>query len=363
MVPLVMDKLQYIMKERLLELSSRINSIKHKIKNEEATKQSMILPFLQILGYDIFNPEEVEPEVACDISGKGDRVDYVICKDGKQEILIECKDWRLNITSYVSQLGKYFVASDARFAILTNGIKYLFFSDHDKANIMDKEPFFSFDITSVSDDDTTVLSGFRKDSYNTMQLLSQSQDLRYRDAILSNIRREISNPSKGLVSLLTADFYRGKLHEPIYAKFSGIIKDCLELILSEGWSKENKEYREEHKVPEDVSKYTEDEQKVIDIVKGWLINQETDKYHIYIKKLSDGYIRFCYSNEWWNICRIKVAWDKRLYVKICRGGLAANSVRHDVKNIEDLESVRNIIESQCEETKSKFFQYRIDHNL
>ena len=351
------------MKQKLQDLSSRINSIKNKVKNEEATKQSMILPFLQILGYDIFNPDEVEPEVVCDISGKGDRVDYVICRNGKHEILIECKDWRINVDSYISQLGKYFVASEARFAILTNGIKYLFFSDHDKANIMDKAPFFSFDITSVSDDDVAVLSGFRKDSYNTMQLLSQSQDLRYRDAILSNIRREFSNPSKGLVSLLTSDFYKGKLHEQIYAKFAGIVRDCLELVLTEDWRGSDKEDKEEQKASEEVCKYTEDEQKVIDMVKGWLINQETDKFHIYISKLSDGYIRFCYSNEWWNICRIKVAWDRSLYVKICRGGLAANSVRHDVKNIEDLESVRSIVESQCEETKSKFFQYRIDHGL
>lgn len=351
------------MKGQLAELSSRIYCIKNKAKNEEATKQTMILPFLQILGYDIFNPEEVEPEVSCDISGKGDRVDYVICRNGKHEILIECKDWRINVDSYINQLGKYFVASEARFAILTNGIKYLFFSDHDKANIMDKSPFFSFDITSVSDDDVTVLSGFRKDSYNTMQLLSLSQDLRYRDVILSNIRREFSKPSKELVSLLTSNFYKGKLHEQIYAKFSSIIRDCLELILTEYWRGGDKEYKEEQKASEDVCEYTEDEQKVIDMVKGWLANQETDKFHIYISKLSDGYIRFCYSNEWWNICRIKVAWDRSLYVKLCRGGLAANSVRHDVKNIENLESVRNIIESQCEETKSKFFKYRIDHGL
>ena len=351
------------MKNRLLELSSRINCIKDKVKNEETTKQSMILPFLQILGYDIFNPEEVEPEVSCDISGKGDRVDYVICKDGKHEILIECKDWRLNLDSYISQLGKYFVASDARFAILTNGIKYLFFSDHDKANIMDKEPFFSFDITSVSDDDVTVLSGFRKESYNAMQLLSQSQDLKYRDSILSNLRREFTNPSKGFVSLLTSNFYKGKLHDPIYAKFSNIVKDCLELVLTEDWHEDDKEYKEDFNVPEKPCKYSEDEQKVIDIVMGWLSNQETDKYHIYIRKLSDGYLRFCYSTEWWNICRIKVAWDRRLYVKICKGGLAANSVRHDVSSIEDLDSIRNIIESQCEETKSKFFQYRIEHGL
>ena len=59
------------MKEKLKSLAARIESIKGKVVNEEATKQAMILPFLQILGYDIFNPEEVAPEVPCDITNKG----------------------------------------------------------------------------------------------------------------------------------------------------------------------------------------------------------------------------------------------------------------------------------------------------
>lgn len=197
------------MKEKLKQLSERINAIKDKAKNEEATKQSMVLPLLSILGYDIFNPEEIEPEALCDISGKGDRIDYAICKNGRHEILIECKDWRQSLDQHIVQLGKYFVASDARFAVLTNGMRYLFFTDNDKPNIMDKEPFYSLDITSLSDGDMEFISGFSKESFNTMQLLSRSQDLKYRDTILSNLRRELANPSKGFVSLLTSDFYHG----------------------------------------------------------------------------------------------------------------------------------------------------------
>jgi len=30
--------------------------------NEEATKQALIIPFFQVLGYDIWNPEELRPE-------------------------------------------------------------------------------------------------------------------------------------------------------------------------------------------------------------------------------------------------------------------------------------------------------------
>ena len=247
-------------------------------------------------------------------------------------------------------------------SILTNGISYLFFADHDKQNIMDNKPFYTLSMNRLSDTDVFFLQGFRKETFNSMQLLSQSQDIKYRDEILSNLRKEFANPSKGLVSLLTSDFYNGKLHESIYNKFSNIVKDCLELILIEGFNKNDEVVRVEKKTEEEACKYSEEEQKVINIVNGWLRKYETDKFYIYVSKLSNGYIGFCYCNKWWNICRIKVTWDKRLRVKICKEAISAKSLIIDVEDIEKLESVRHEVESQCDDTKSRFFKYRLEHS-
>ena len=41
--------------EKLYSLSERIKQLKENIKTEEATKQSLIMPFFQSLGYDVFN--------------------------------------------------------------------------------------------------------------------------------------------------------------------------------------------------------------------------------------------------------------------------------------------------------------------
>lgn len=43
------------MKDALHELANKIQRFKNDILNEEATKNSCILPFLSILGYDIHN--------------------------------------------------------------------------------------------------------------------------------------------------------------------------------------------------------------------------------------------------------------------------------------------------------------------
>ena len=78
--------------EELKEFSKRITEIAKNIKTEEATKTSMIMPFFQILGYDIFNPTEFCPEYTTDVGiKKGEKVDYAILINGSPEILIECK--------------------------------------------------------------------------------------------------------------------------------------------------------------------------------------------------------------------------------------------------------------------------------
>ena len=56
--------------EKLYSLSERIKQLKDNIKPEEATKQSLILPFLQALGYDVFNPLEFVPEFTADVGIK-----------------------------------------------------------------------------------------------------------------------------------------------------------------------------------------------------------------------------------------------------------------------------------------------------
>jgi protein of hypothetical function DUF450 len=122
------------LKTKLEQLHQRVDNLKEQIQTEEATKNAFIMPFIQILGYDIFNPIEVIPEFVCDIgTKKGEKVDYMIMKDGEPILVIECKHWRENADAHNSQLHRYYHVSKARFGILTNGIIYNFYTEFGKA--------------------------------------------------------------------------------------------------------------------------------------------------------------------------------------------------------------------------------------
>lgn len=78
-------------KDTLKQFCDRVVKLKDSIHTEEATKNALIMPFIQMLGYDVFNPLEVVPEYVCDIgTKKGEKIDYAIMRDGQPSILIEC---------------------------------------------------------------------------------------------------------------------------------------------------------------------------------------------------------------------------------------------------------------------------------
>ena len=92
-------------KDSIKDLSGRIGKLKEQIATEEATKNAFIMPFIQMLGYDVFNPLEVVPEFTCDIGmKKGEKIDYAILSDGKPVILIECKHWKQDLNLHDIQL-------------------------------------------------------------------------------------------------------------------------------------------------------------------------------------------------------------------------------------------------------------------
>ena len=129
------------------------NRLKHSIETEEATKTAFVLPFIQMLGYDFFDPSEVVPEFTADVGTKrGEKVDFALIHDDAPAVLIECKKVgnKLDVDE-MSQLLRYFTATTVRLGILTDGIHYRFFCDLDQPNVMDPRPFFEFNMLDFTD--------------------------------------------------------------------------------------------------------------------------------------------------------------------------------------------------------------------
>ena len=188
--------------EELNNLSSRIPDYKDKVKGEQATIDAFVKPFIRALGCDDTNPTEVVPQFTADIGTKqGEKVDLAILKDDRAIMLIECKEWSSDLPKEdVSQLFRYFTAvTEARIGVLTNGVLYRFYTDSEKPNVMDTEPFFEFDMSDIQPSLVNVLKNFTKDKFDLDNARFIAVDLKHRGEIKQILREQLETPTNGFL--------------------------------------------------------------------------------------------------------------------------------------------------------------------
>lgn len=212
-------------KDAIKQISERIEKLKDNLPTEEATKNALIMPFLAALGYDVFNPLEVLPEMTCDIgTKKGEKIDYAILKDGEPIILVECKHWAQDLNLHDNQLLRYFNVSKAKFGILTNGILYRFYTDLEETNKMDLKPFLEINMLDLKDTQIEELKKFHKSYFDIGTILSSASELKYMGELKSVIMREFSSPSPDFVKFFGKQVYESPFTPKILDQFTPLVK-------------------------------------------------------------------------------------------------------------------------------------------
>jgi hypothetical protein len=212
--------------DQIKALGDKVKRMKDQIQTEEATKNAFILPFIQFLGYDIFNPTEVIPEYTTDIgTKKGEKVDYAILKDGKPIIIIECKWWGEDLNVHNSQVVRYFHVSESRFAIVTNGLNYQFYTDLENPNRLDQKPFLEFDITDVKERTLNELKKFKKENFDLDSILYCANELKYSTEIRNILALNLTEPTDEFVKFFADQAYSGRVTSKILEQFKNIVKN------------------------------------------------------------------------------------------------------------------------------------------
>jgi hypothetical protein len=326
-------------KDTVLQLADRIQKQKDAIATEEATKNAFIMPMISALGYDIFNPFEVVPELDCDINKKkGEKIDYAIMKDNEPILLIECKHCLQNLDLHDTQLQRYFVASKARFGVLTNGIEYRFYTDLEKANIMDEKPFLVINLLNVSDAEIEQLKKFHKSYYNEEEVLSTANELKYTTEIKNILSSEFLSPSADFVRFFARQTYSGQVTAKVIDMFTPLVKKSISSVINEIISNrlntaiKNEGDGEQQQQQEQTQQQSEETEKLPDGVvfmdkeKGIVTTQEEiDGYNIVRSILREkidasriqykDYQRYFAINldgsKWKWICRIQIQQRKK----------------------------------------------------
>lgn len=343
-------------KEKLYEYVEKINGIVNSIETEEATKTALIMPFFQLLGYDVFNPTEFIPEYTADVGiKKGEKVDYAIAINEVPLILIECKPCVENINKYTSQLYRYFGTTVAKFAILTNGIEYNFYTDLEKPNIMDTKPFLSINLLELKDRDIIELTKFTKDNLDIDKILNSAENLKYSRLIKEWFSNEVNEPSDDFVRLILNSVYDGVKTQKVIETFTPMIKKAISQYISDSLNEKiqtalnsnnaieiNNETDEE---PDNDNKIntTIDELESYAIVKSILRNI-VDANRIYYKD-TQSYFGILLDNnirKW--ICRVDIRKNKVILIIPDEN---KKEIKYNLSSIDELYNYGNEIIEAC----------------
>lgn len=219
--------------QQINEVAERAERQVDKISNEESTKHALVIPFIKALGYDPYDLDDVNPEFTADFAEKeGEKVDYALLHEGKPAVLIECKTAGGDLsTDHAEQLFRYFQFTEARFSLLTNGVRYRFFSDLEEENKMDQGPFLELDLFSYSEQEIEALKLLRKSSFEPDQVRETAHNLKYRKGLQRYLDQQWEEPDRNFVRFMTDQVYDGRITQNVRDQFRPIVKQALQQLV------------------------------------------------------------------------------------------------------------------------------------
>lgn len=328
---------------------------------EEQTKMYLIAPFLNLLGYNVFNPDDVVAEYVADIGEKkGEKVDYALKINGEVEILIETKPMKDDLSNHDIQLQRYFNVTKAKIGVLTNGVIYKFFTDLEEKNIMDNKPFLLINFLDLTEDKIPEIKKFSKTNYNPEQILNNAEILKYSNGMKNYLNRQLENPDDEFIKIIAREIYDGRLTQNKIDEFKTIFKDTFktfindfarkkfERVLENSANTENEtleiETLDEVEEKEDGIVTTELELESYFIIKS-ILGKFTNLDNITFKDTRSYFgILFQNNTRKW-ICRLKIRNDKIILIypsaeRNNSGNFLENKM--NLETLKDLYSLENI---------------------
>lgn len=209
------------------------------VKGEEATKQALVVPFLQVLGYDVFDPREVKPEFIADFAikkaGQFEKVDYAISVDGKIAVFVECKPVGAPLEDHGGQLARYFNSEPTvRVAIITDGVKLRVFTDLQQPNVMDPTPWLDIDLLSLKPAEIDALRRFRKADFSADETVALAEEMVYYNSMVDVVGAQFREPNESFVRWVAGEIPAvNRVTSKLVDRLTPILRKAMQSVIVE----------------------------------------------------------------------------------------------------------------------------------
>lgn len=224
-------------KARLKNHIEHVNKVREHCATEETTKQALILPFLDILGFNAYDPQKVKAEYGADFPGvkSGERVDYALFCQGVPVMFIEAKSCKEKMDNHCPQLSRYFNSTpEVTISAITNGIEWRFFTDLKEKNIMDSTPFLRIMMDDIKDSDAEQLFRFRHDKFKPEALRTLAEESVYISAFVKVVSASLREVDHEFVRYVAGRANIGRqLNQRFIESITPLVRQAVERSVSE----------------------------------------------------------------------------------------------------------------------------------
>lgn len=181
--------------ESVRALQTHIRTRRQAVRSSESIKTALILPFIRMLGWDVFDPFEVVPGYSHESGGK---VDYGVKSEETLKLVLTLSSTPEDLTSDRAQLmAQTVLNSGAACGILTNGAVHHVYAP-DSYGVLSAEPVLSFDLSGVDVDPAPIMS-LTRESFDVAALVASAADRRMSGAVAEALAAELADPSRSLM--------------------------------------------------------------------------------------------------------------------------------------------------------------------
>lgn len=223
-------------KARLKNHVEHVKQVGQHCSTEETTKQALILPFLDILGFSPYDPQKVKAEYGADFPGAkaNERVDYALFCQDVPVMFIEAKGYFEKLDNHCPQLSRYFNSTpEVTISAITNGLEWRFFTDLKQKNVMDPTPFLRIRMDEVSDSDAGQLFRFRHDKFKPEALRTLAEESVYLSAFTKTISSSLRDVDSEFVRYVASrSNVERQLNQRFIDSITPLVKQAVERSVS-----------------------------------------------------------------------------------------------------------------------------------
>lgn len=305
------------------------SKLDEKCTNEAQTRQYLIEPIIEILGYS--RMDDMLTEINAGWGQKNDRADIGLLIKGKNpEIIVECKTLNKKLTDKeASQLNNYFINTpSSKLGILTNGIEWRVYSpdESNKETNLNVSPFLVLDFNEINDALIDNLTKLHKNNIDVKEMLEEATDFYFLQGFSTAFANELYNPSDDFIKAVFNRMNGKRLTDSLKIKIR-------EQINSNSIQKALKKVIEEESKNGSLIITTAEELKIYHTIKTILIHKrEIDADRISYRDQKNSFNILVDDNNKKIIC--KILNSRNNY------SLEINGIKHDVKGIESVVAMK-----------------------